>query len=254
MTGEVRPRFFPGVVPAAVPDAPTFRYAFPYASPVQSLFRRSKDRRCGCPFENVRGRVIFKSWKPITWRLRPRRERQSANQRDAEANVHVSSINQTEQPEIVMQIGVNIMDVIGIRIVTLCVAVLPGFAQEISPKDPAVIAEGVNRSTKVVIGTFKTGFHFPWFDGWHYSGRIDIEEVLYGGTLRTAITLQWKERYSSCLVCEKKSAYDGKKGIWFVTKANGGWHHSETKLWCGGPLPLDSRQDVVEAVKNKEQP
>jgi hypothetical protein len=35
-------------------------------------------------------------------------------------------------------------------------------------------------ATLVVVGTLHPNPPFPWFDGWHFTGTIDVEEVLHG--------------------------------------------------------------------------
>jgi len=36
------------------------------------------------------------------------------------------------------------------------------------------------QATLIVVGTLHLDPPFPWFDGWHFTGTIDVEEVLYG--------------------------------------------------------------------------
>jgi hypothetical protein len=31
----------------------------------------------------------------------------------------------------------------------------------------------------IVVGKFLHGWTVPWFDGWHVTGMIDVEEALY---------------------------------------------------------------------------
>jgi hypothetical protein len=74
--------------------------------------------------------------------------------------------------------------------------------------------------------------------------------VLHGNNAPTStIPIRWKEQYSTCFICERMSRFDGVKGIWFLTKVNGAWELAGTKLWCGGPLDLDSKDDVLKAVR-----
>jgi hypothetical protein len=65
-------------------------------------------------------------------------------------------------------------------------------AQEPDPHEPQIIADGLNRSSVVVIGKFAVDWCWPWFDGWHCSGAVHVEESLYGDSeaeLRTPISL-----------------------------------------------------------------
>ena len=46
----------------------------------------------------------------------------------------------------------------------------------------------------IVVGTYKPNPTYPWFDGWHLTGTINVSEVLYGPRMPHQITLK--------LVCE----------------------------------------------------
>ena len=37
-----------------------------------------------------------------------------------------------------------------------------------------------HEATLIVVGTMHPDFTFPWFDGWHMTGTIVVDEVLYG--------------------------------------------------------------------------
>lgn len=37
-----------------------------------------------------------------------------------------------------------------------------------------------HEATLIVVGTMHPGPTFPWFDGWHLTGTIAVDEVLYG--------------------------------------------------------------------------
>ncbi len=66
-------------------------------------------------------------------------------------------------------------------------------AQEFDPHDPAVIALSLNRASAVVAGKFRVGWCLPWFDGWHCSGAIHVEESLYGDLTQNAtVPFIWK--------------------------------------------------------------
>ena len=38
----------------------------------------------------------------------------------------------------------------------------------------------VHEATLIVVGTLHPQPTFPWFDGWHMSGTIDVEEIVFG--------------------------------------------------------------------------
>jgi hypothetical protein len=139
-------------------------------------------------------------------------------------------------------------------VVALWFAVLPGFAQELDPHNPVVIADRLNRASAVVIGNFKVDWCLPWFDGWHCSGAVHVAESLHGNWKPSeAVQFRWKERYgSTCLVCENVSQFHGHSGIWFLTMRNGAWDLTPTgALWCGGPFPMDDQDAVIGLVQKR---
>ena len=140
-------------------------------------------------------------------------------------------------------------------VVALWLTTLPGFAQNLDPHDPAVIADRLDRATAVVIGRFQVDWCLPWFDGWHCSGAIHVAESLRGSWKPSeAVQFRWKERYGdTCLVCEKVSQFHRHKGIWFLTKKNDAWQFTLTgAFWCGGPFPMDDRDAVIRLIRQRD--
>jgi len=146
--------------------------------------------------------------------------------------------------------------VIGARI---CVpAVL--FLQAMTPQEtvddriyPADIEAWTNGADRVVIGTFRGGFTFPWFDGWHHLSRIEVRENIVPAEAAKTLSLPWVSPYgTSCFVCEEWLPYDGKFGIWFLRQRGdrlalfGG-----TKRWCSAPLELGFRNAVKDAAERR---
>jgi len=37
-----------------------------------------------------------------------------------------------------------------------------------------------HEASLIVVGTLRPNPTFPWFDGWHFTGTIDVDEVLFG--------------------------------------------------------------------------
>ena len=142
-----------------------------------------------------------------------------------------------------------------VRLSLVFIAALCGYAQEFDPHDPAIIADGVNRASAVVVGRFRVDWCLPWLDGWHCSGAIHVTETLYGaGIQNNIVPFRWKERYGNiCLVCEKVSRFHGNRGIWFLARKDGAWLLSGTTAsWCAGPSPMDCREAVVQAIGRKK--
>ena len=67
-----------------------------------------------------------------------------------------------------------------------------------------------------MVGTFRRGWTFPWFDGWHVTGMIDVEEALYGRPPAKRIAYRF---VCNCSCGYRPSSDFGsipKKGIWFL--------------------------------------
>ena len=128
-------------------------------------------------------------------------------------------------------------------------------AQELDPKDPALIDEALGQANAVVIGEFKMNWCLPWFNGWHCSGRILVEEKLFDDPVQSGeVFFYWTEPFRRpCFFCEQLSRRAGQKGIWFLSVENGELKSSGSPgISCGGPLPMDARFAVIEAVQRKK--
>ena len=140
-------------------------------------------------------------------------------------------------------------------LIAFWIAVTSSHAQEFDPRDPSIIAEELSRANLVVVGTFGVDWHYPWIDGWHYSGSLHVDEVLFGDRKpHDPIPFRWLEKYGiSCLICDRISDFKGKSGVWFLSAKNGEWQFSGTMARvCGGPSPLDTRKTLIEAVQERK--
>jgi hypothetical protein len=120
---------------------------------------------------------------------------------------------------------------------------------------PADIADWTKNADKIVIGTFQSGFSFPWFDGWHHLSRLDVRESVLPAEATKTVQLPWVTPYgTSCFVCDEWQPFDGKTGIWFLRQRDhrlrlfGG-----TKRWCSAPLDLAFSNAVREAAQRRIQ-
>lgn len=50
----------------------------------------------------------------------------------------------------------------------------------------------------IVVGTFKPHLTYPWFDGWHLTGTIDVNEVLYGPQMPHQLRFRFIREWSTC--------------------------------------------------------
>jgi hypothetical protein len=129
-------------------------------------------------------------------------------------------------------------------------------AQEKTRIDPQDIEDWVSGADSIVIGTFRTGFPLPWFDGWHYQSQIDVtEQLIPRGTTKT-LPLPWVRPYVvGCLICQDWRPLDGQSGIWFLQKRNGSLRFlGGTTGWCSAPLHLRYLDSVKVATKRRIEP
>jgi hypothetical protein len=91
------------------------------------------------------------------------------------------------------------------------------------PSGPALIDGWLHRTDLVVIGTLRVKWCFPWLDGWHCSGSIQTEEVLFGdGNRNGSLSLRWIESHDLPLPCSTPlSRFGSQRGIWFLSSKAG---------------------------------
>jgi hypothetical protein len=134
--------------------------------------------------------------------------------------------------------------------------IAPGvtLGQEVDPANPFFMAQGINRADLIVVGTFRVGWLYPWFDGWRYSGALHIETVLDGSRkAELPIEFRWKEGYgTSCLPCDRMSRINRQRGIWLLTQKDGHWRFSGTAATlCGWSLPMHVQGAIEKAIREK---
>jgi hypothetical protein len=54
----------------------------------------------------------------------------------------------------------------------------------------------IHEAKLIVVGTLRPNPAFPWFDGWHYTGTIDVSEVLFGAAPTTHLTFRYVDKSS----------------------------------------------------------
>lgn len=111
----------------------------------------------------------------------------------------------------------------------------------------------------IAIGTFHKSSEFPWFNGWHVTGTITIEEVLWGVNLpqKISATLSCDCPWWSLRQCwpPPTSRYPEpflKQGVWFLEAIDN--QSRSVTLSCRdiGWRPLSSRgewQDYIRKYK-----
>ncbi len=81
----------------------------------------------------------------------------------------------------------------------------------------------VHEASLIVVGTLHPYPMFPWFDGWHLNGTIDVDEVLFGTKPHGPLTYRWSDKYpKSPLSIDWHFVFSGlppylkEKGMWFL--------------------------------------
>jgi hypothetical protein len=116
---------------------------------------------------------------------------------------------------------------------------------EINSED---IGDWVGGADSIVVGTFRSGWAYPWLDGWHHYSEIEVREHLVPNRQTGSVRLGWLRPYgASCLICNDWRPFDNQSGIWFLRHQDGLLKiFGGTKGWCSAPLELR----YLDAVKN----
>jgi hypothetical protein len=78
-----------------------------------------------------------------------------------------------------------------------------------------------HQASLIVVGTLHPYPIFPWLDGWHLNGTIEVDEVLFGTKPQGPINYQWTCKYSTCndwrgwFTVSRETFYK-EKGVWFL--------------------------------------
>jgi hypothetical protein len=79
----------------------------------------------------------------------------------------------------------------------------------------------------IVVGTLRIRLTYPWFDGWHITGTIAVEQVLYGPRTDPQIEYEYVCRWAVCNEywrVPSLSSLTKAKELWFLRAAGG-------KIW-----------------------
>jgi hypothetical protein len=120
---------------------------------------------------------------------------------------------------------------------------------QVGPEDIAFWVKGAD---SIVVGTFRTGLPFPWFDGWHYHSQIDVRNRLVPEGIATALNFAWVRPYvEGSLICNDWRPLDGRSGVWFLQKRNDTLRiFGGTTGWCSGVLDLRYLDMVRVAIRD----
>jgi hypothetical protein len=102
------------------------------------------------------------------------------------------------------------------RVRILCVAFLLSFAAGTQAAEKHWIAY---EAELVVVGTCHQGLTYPWIDGWHVAGVLDVNETLFGPRVTRQIKYQFVCRWNAMCRVWPPPRFSGsltQKGIWFL--------------------------------------
>ncbi|QOY86907.1 hypothetical protein [Paludibaculum fermentans] len=70
----------------------------------------------------------------------------------------------------------------------------------------------------IVVATYSQGWTYPWLDGWHVSGSLKVDEILYGSTVERQIRYQFTCGWAVCQTWPppRIGQLFGEKGVWFL--------------------------------------
>jgi hypothetical protein len=103
----------------------------------------------------------------------------------------------------------------------------------------------------VVVGTLHPMRGYPWFDGWHMGGTIEVREVLYGraagGTLELRHVLRWPSDLRLLRGYLTYSEFLTREGLWFLNRLDrGSW---QPPVGSSGFEPLAARADYEVYIR-----
>ena len=101
----------------------------------------------------------------------------------------------------------------------------------------------------IVIGTLHPALTYPWFDGWHINGTVEVEQVMFGPHVPTQIAYHF-----ICSCCRHwpppRLTRDLRaKGLWFLRPISGGvWRPTDG---CASPgfRDLSERADWENYIR-----
>jgi hypothetical protein len=101
----------------------------------------------------------------------------------------------------------------------------------------------------IVIGTFHRGILYPWYDGWHQTGTISVNEVLYGH--RTADRVNFHFVYTHRASWWPPPRFFDQyveKGLWFLKPVDKQTWEPASE-WESGFRPLSGRSDLKNYIR-----
>jgi hypothetical protein len=108
------------------------------------------------------------------------------------------------------------------------------------------------QASLIVVGTLHPQLTFPWLDGWHYVGTIDVDEVLFGSRPPAKLTCPFVCPYGYCQTwwAPGLPAFYRAKGMWFLRPIDErSWRPSSGF----GFVALSRRADYEDYIRRHKQ-
>ncbi len=86
---------------------------------------------------------------------------------------------------------------------------------------PAIATEKywiAHEAQVIIVGRFHEQWTYPWFDGWHVAGTLDVDKVLFGASVSKRINYRLVCRWARCRTWPppRIAEWFGDYGIWFL--------------------------------------
>ena len=108
------------------------------------------------------------------------------------------------------------------------------------------------QASLIVVGTLHPQITFPWFDGWHYVGMINVDEVLFGPRPPATLPYRFVCPYGYCQTwwAPGLPAFYRGKGMWFLRPIDErSWRPSSGF----GFVALSARSDYEDYIRRYKQ-
>jgi hypothetical protein len=109
-----------------------------------------------------------------------------------------------------------------------------------------------HEASLIVVGTLHPHITFPWLDGWHFTGTIDVDEVLFGSRPGAHIDYRFVCKYAWCRTGPLPSfpSFYRAKGIWCLRLFEERFWQPSTGF---GFVVLSARTDFEDYIRRYKQ-
>jgi hypothetical protein len=109
----------------------------------------------------------------------------------------------------------------------------------------------VRETDLIAVGTLSGVWTYPWLDGWHRRGTINVERVLFQSRpFGNTITLAWGRLYGRSFSHPDWAKYDGQRGIWILKEYTTTWD-DRLNIWCGNGMENVAKTQLLKAPWTK---